>query len=70
MGLFVFTHPRVVKTKPSVHALAVLQSLRLLDPSDILLQAVSPPVKEYLRGRKDTIRRIIASLTEDNRSEV
>jgi anaphase-promoting complex subunit 2 len=41
-----------------------------LDPSDLLFESVSPAVKEYLRGRKDTIRCIITSLTEDKQSEV
>jgi len=37
--------------------------LRYIDPSDRLLQQVAQPVGMYLRGRHDTVRCIITSLT-------
>jgi anaphase-promoting complex subunit 2 len=43
-----------------IHAIKVL---RVVDPSDRLLQVVAEPVRAYLRGRKDTVRCIITSLT-------
>jgi anaphase-promoting complex subunit 2 len=38
--------------------------LREIDPSDRLLQVVAEPVRSYLRGRNDTVRCIITSLTD------
>jgi len=36
-----------------------------VDPAGILLNAVGRPIKAYLRSREDTIRCILASLTDD-----
>ena len=36
-----------------------------LDPSGVVLELVSPPVKEYLRERKDTIRCVVTMMTDD-----
>lgn len=47
----------------------MIKALRLLDPSDLLLDYVSGPVRVYLRGRKDAVRCIVESLTEDCGSE-
>jgi len=38
--------------------------LREIDPSDRLLEVVTEPVRSYLRGRNDTVRCIITSLTD------
>jgi anaphase-promoting complex subunit 2 len=45
---------------------AVLQSLRVLDPSGVVLEVVGAPIQEYLRGRKDTVRGIVTLLTDDS----
>ena len=50
--------------------IATIKSLRLLDPSGVLLEAISEPVKAYLRNREDTIRCIVTSLTDDSNSEL
>jgi len=39
--------------------------LRVIDPTDGLLEAVAPPVRSYLRSRSDTIRCIVTSLTDE-----
>jgi anaphase-promoting complex subunit 2 len=44
--------------------IATIKVVRLIDPTDLLLHTVAEPVRTYLRGRKDTIRCIITSLTE------
>jgi anaphase-promoting complex subunit 2 len=44
----------------------VAQALRVLDPSDVLLEAVAKPVRAYLQARKDTVRCIVTSLTDEN----
>jgi anaphase-promoting complex subunit 2 len=41
-----------------------IKVLREIDPSDRLLQLVAEPVRSYLRGRNDTVRCIITSLTD------
>ena len=46
-----------------------IKVLRQVDPSGVLLEAVSGPTREYLQGRKDTIRCIVTAMTDD-RSEV
>lgn len=43
--------------------ISTIKVLRLIDPSDRLLRAVAEPVRHYLRGRADTVRSIIGSLT-------
>ena len=40
-----------------------IRVLRRIDPSDRLLTAVAQPVRQYLKGRADTVRSIIGSLT-------
>ena len=42
-----------------------IKALREVDPAGILLNAVGGPIKAYLRSRRDTIRCILASLTDD-----
>lgn len=42
-----------------------IKALREVDPAGILLNAVGGPIKAYLRSRRDTIRCILASLTND-----
>ena len=43
-----------------------IKLLRHIDPSDRLLQRVAEPVRTYLRGRSDTVRCIITSLTDQD----
>eukprot|EP00934_Nitzschia_sp_Nitz4_P000488 Nitzschia sp. Nitz4//scaffold126_size65214//33783//36208//NITZ4_006158-RA/size65214-snap-gene-0.52-mRNA-1//1//CDS//3329534695//488//frame0 len=43
-----------------------IKVLRQLDPSDRLLHRVAEPVRKYLRRRHNTVRTIIASLTDPN----
>ena len=50
--------------------ISTFKALRHLDASGVLLEAVSAPIKLYLRSRKDTVRCIVTSFTEDNRSDL
>ena len=43
----------------------VIKLLREIDPSDGLLDVVAEPVRSYLRGRNDTVRCIVTSLTDE-----
>ena len=49
---------------------AAIKALRLLDPTGVLLESVSEPVKDYLRERHDTVRCIVGSLTDDTSSDL
>lgn len=44
---------------------STIKALRTMDPTGVVLEAVSEPIREYLRGRKDTIRCIVTMLTDD-----
>ena len=46
------------------------QALRLLDSSGVVLEKVCGPVREYLYNRNDTVRCIVASLTNDCESDL
>lgn len=48
----------------------LFQGLRLLDPSGVVLEKVCDPVRSYLRIREDTVRCIVASLTDDSSNEL
>jgi anaphase-promoting complex subunit 2 len=45
--------------------ISTIKVLREMDSSGELLDVVTRPVREYLRGREDTIRCIVTSLTEE-----
>ena len=47
-----------------------VKSLRLLDPSDQLLDEVAAPIRAYLRQRPDTVRCIVSSLVDDTASDL
>lgn len=56
-------HPGAETTQIIQVYMNVIQVLREMDPSDILLANVTEPIRTYLRGRHDTVRCIITSLT-------
>lgn len=43
---------------------STIRALRTIDPAGVFLEAVCEPVREYLRGRKDTIKCIVTMLTD------
>jgi len=45
---------------------STIKALRLLDSTGVLLESVSQAIKNYLRGREDTIRKIVEHLTNPN----
>lgn len=47
----------------------VITVLKFLDPSTILLEIVSAPIKEYIRSRKDSLRCIVKTIIS-NESEL
>jgi len=47
-----------------------IKAMRLVDPRGLLLEAVSAPIRAYLKRRKDTVRCIVTALTEDSELQV
>lgn len=43
----------------------LIRALRFLDPSGVILESVSGPIKECLRSRPDTVRSIVSGMTGD-----
>ncbi len=49
--------------------ISTIKALRLLDPTDLLLDYAAAPIRSYLKHRKDTIRCVVAGLMEGNQAE-
>jgi anaphase-promoting complex subunit 2 len=49
---------------------SAIKALHQLDPTGVTLEAVSEPVRNYLKARPDTIRQIVTSLTDPETSEI
>ncbi|XP_050072708.1 anaphase-promoting complex subunit 2 [Anopheles maculipalpis] len=49
---------------------AALKTLAHFDPSTVLLRSITKPIKEYLRGRSDTVRCVVTSFTGDGTSDL
>lgn len=41
-----------------------MRALRTIDPAGVFLEAVGERIREYLKGRKDTIKCIVTMLTD------
>lgn len=50
--------------------IAAIRALRRLDPTGVLLDTVTEPVRKYLRSRDDTVRCVVTNLTEEGSSEL
>lgn len=50
--------------------ISAVRVLRILDPRDVFLDTVTFPVRSYLQHRKDTVRCIIANLTDELSGEL
>lgn len=49
-------HPGVSTTDILTAYVATIRSLRVLDPSGLLLETVTQSIHQYLRSREDTVR--------------
>lgn len=58
-------HPGVNTPDILTAYISTIRALRHLDPSGVILETVTKPVKSYLRNREDTVRSVVSSLTED-----
>ncbi|KAK2381619.1 anaphase-promoting complex subunit [Trifolium repens] len=43
---------------------STIKALRTIDPAGVFLEAVGEPIRDYLRGRRDTIKCIVSMLTD------
>ncbi|XP_075982939.1 anaphase promoting complex subunit morula [Anticarsia gemmatalis] len=58
-------HPGVNTPDILTAYVTTIRALRHLDPSGVILETVTKPVRNYLRNRDDTVRSVVSSLTED-----
>ncbi|XP_059146354.1 anaphase-promoting complex subunit 2-like isoform X2 [Physella acuta] len=63
-------HPGVNTADILTAYIAAIKSLRLLEPAGVILELVCEPVGRYLRSREDTVRCIVASLTDEGNNEL
>ncbi|ESO09432.1 hypothetical protein HELRODRAFT_73864, partial [Helobdella robusta] len=63
-------HPGVNTGDILTAYISTMRALRILDQSGVLLEMVGEPVKQYLKGRDDTVRCIVTSLTEDSNNDL
>ncbi|XP_021926586.1 anaphase-promoting complex subunit 2 isoform X2 [Zootermopsis nevadensis] len=63
-------HPGVNTPDVLTAYVAAIRALRQLDPTGVLLETVTLPVRHYLRWRDDTVRCVVSSLTEEGPSEL
>lgn len=64
-------HPGVNTYDILTAYISAIKALRALDPTGLVLQLVTEPVRRYLKSRADTVRCIVTALTdEDNNSEL
>ena len=50
--------------------ISTVRAMRVIDSSDLLLNYVATPIRNYLRHRKDTVRCIVSSLSQGRSSEL
>ncbi|KAF8051066.1 hypothetical protein N665_1809s0005 [Sinapis alba] len=43
---------------------STIRALRAIDPAGVFLETVAEPIRDYLRGRKDTIKCIVTMMTD------
>nr|XP_023028180.1 anaphase-promoting complex subunit 2 [Leptinotarsa decemlineata] len=63
-------HPGVSTPDVLTAYIAAIRSLRVLDPTGLLLETVTQPVHQYLRSRDDTVRCVVSSLTEEGPNDL
>ncbi|XP_046971719.1 anaphase-promoting complex subunit 2 [Vanessa cardui] len=58
-------HPGVNTPDILTAYISTIRALRHLEPSGVILETVTKPVRSYLRNREDTVRSVVSSLTEE-----
>ncbi|KAL2734441.1 anaphase-promoting complex subunit 2 isoform X2 [Vespula squamosa] len=63
-------HPGVNTPDILTAYIAAIKALRQLDPTGVLLETVTEPIKVYLRSREDTVRCVVSGLLDDSPSDL
>ncbi|XP_063990003.1 anaphase-promoting complex subunit 2 [Diachasmimorpha longicaudata] len=63
-------HPGVNTPDILTAYIAAIKALRQLDPTGVLLETVTEPIKSYLRSRSDTVRCVVSGLLDDFPSDL
>lgn len=63
-------HPGVNTPDILTAYIQAIKALRHLDPTGVLLETVTQPVRHYLRCRDDTVRCVVSSLTDEGPSDL
>lgn len=63
-------HPGVNTPDILTAYIAAIKALRQLDPTGVLLETVTEPIKAYLRSRTDTVRCVVSGLLDDFPSDL
>lgn len=64
-------HPGVNTYDILTAYISAIKALRALDPTGLILQLITEPIRRYLKSRDDTVRCIVSALTdEDSNSEL
>lgn len=59
-------HPGVSTPDILTAYIGTIKALRQLDPSGLLLDTITEPIKQYLRGREDTVRCVVSGLLDES----
>ncbi|XP_053963904.1 anaphase-promoting complex subunit 2 [Anastrepha ludens] len=63
-------HPGVNTMDILTGYIAAIKAIRYLDNSGIILETVTAPIRDYLRKRSDTVRRVVTGLTEEGPTDL
>ncbi|KAL8594757.1 hypothetical protein ACOMHN_047475 [Nucella lapillus] len=63
-------HPGVNTNDILTAYISAIRALRALDPAGVILELVCEPVRKYLRSREDTVRCIVAGLTDTDSNDL
>nr|XP_018898040.1 PREDICTED: anaphase-promoting complex subunit 2 [Bemisia tabaci] len=63
-------HPGVNTPDILTAYIAAIRALRQLDPSGVLLDTVTHPIRQYLRCREDTVRCVVTSLRDEGPNDL
>ncbi|EDW01938.1 anaphase-promoting complex subunit 2 [Drosophila grimshawi] len=63
-------HPGVNTMDILTGYVAAIKAIRHLDNTGVILEIVTAPIKDYLRKRNDTVRRVVTGLTEEGPTDL
>lgn len=63
-------HPGVNTIDILTGYVAAIKTIRALDSSGLLLDAITDPIKKYMRNRTDTVRCVVTALTDDGPTDL